>query len=126
MENRISNISFEERINLKGEKYVQILNYYPNELFNLKDEYIKKGYIEKSGFLEYERYKINIECFNSQECCYVLADVYVDFRETDIYLKTIGNRVLELSKDELIIFFEVYKNSDTFLRNKYLKSEDNE
>lgn len=123
---RINNISFEEHTNSKGENYIHILRYYPNDLYQKKDEYIKNGYIEKNGFLSFERSNISLSLFDVSECCYAIAEVCVDFREPDIYLKTVGSRLLELPKEEINDFFEVYRIADTYLKEKYLKSEDDE
>jgi hypothetical protein len=114
---RINNIEFRKTTNTNVKKTsYQIVKYQNNPYYNKEQEYLNRGYIETSDgyYLTDGIRSISKLIFNTEETCYVIA--FIERDSESWYLKTIGNRLLELNNDELNDFMQVYRNGNKKLK----------
>jgi hypothetical protein len=106
----------------------EFVRWYPNKYFGTKDKLIAEGYklhnIHDDNFiLTKGNHTIHDSCFLNPESCYTIATIVYDKKEYYTEIKSVGNRLLGLTKKERNYFFEVYKYADKQIR-KENKSND--
>ena len=57
-----------------------------------------------------------------KETCYIIASLYLNKKEPDIYLESVGSRLLDLTNEEQNTFFEVYRIANLKIAKKSLKA----
>jgi len=97
---------------------LSIVQYYPNQYYRKLEEYLADGweYVDNNTRLKKDNCLIGVSSFNNEELCMVVADVEYDSSEDCTDLKTVGERVLNLSKQNREDFFEVYELAARKLR----------
>ena len=106
----------------------EFVRWYPNKYYGTKSQLIAEGYelhnIHDDNFiLTKGNHTIHDSCFLNPESCYVIATIVYDKKEYYTEIKSVGNRLLGLTKKERNYFFEVYKYADKQIR-KENKSND--
>ncbi len=106
--------AFRKRINsIEIRKYnnsnFEIIKWKENTKYGKKQEYLDNGYAYSfSGdFLRKDGDSIQIEMFDSKEFCYVIA--MIEYKSDSWDLRSVGSRILDLTEEELINFWTVYK-----------------
>jgi len=108
----------------------EFVKWYPNKYFGTKDKLIAEGYelivSQDDDFsLVKHNHHIHGSCFLSPESCYVIATIVYDKNEHCTEIKSVGNRLLGLTKKERNYFFEVYQYADKQIK-KENKNKDND
>jgi len=106
----------------------EFVRWYPNKYFGTKDKLIAEGYelhnIHDDNFiLTKGNHTIHDSCFLNPESCFTIATIVYDKKEYYTEIKSVGNRLLGLTKKERNYFFEVYKYADKQIK-KESKSND--
>jgi hypothetical protein len=106
----------------------EFVRWYPNKYYGTKSQLIAEGYelhnIHDDNFiLTKGNHTIHDSCFLNPESCYTIATIVYDKKEYYTEIKSVGNRLLGLTKKERNYFFEVYKYADKQIR-KENKSND--
>jgi hypothetical protein len=89
-----------------------IVKFFPNEKYGRLQEYIRKNMCS-----------IHKNCFEGKENNIVIADLVYNSKEEDTVLKTVGERVLDLSPEDRETFFEVYAIAAKRLTKKCKQDE---
>lgn len=100
----------------------EIVKYYPNCYYGKEDGYIYVGagrYQDK----EWPNHYVSESCFRHKESCYTIASWHWDDREHIYELRSIGNRLLDLTEEERTIFWQIYEYGEKFIN---AVSEDDE
>ena len=105
---------------------LDIVRYYPCEYYGKLDEYIADGWetVEEGTHLKKDRCTISKSFFDREELCYTIAYIIYDPREVCTDLKSVGERLLSLSKKDRADFFEVYEIAAAKLREACSEEED--
>ena len=112
---RINNIECRKYTSTKTDNiHYEIIKWYKNKYYNKRDEMLSNGFIETFDGITFDgmttgSYSINNSCFINEESCYTIASLYLDIKEPDVYLKSVGSRLLDLNEEEINSFFRVYK-----------------
>jgi hypothetical protein len=108
-----------------SEPFYEIVKWQPNPYYNKLQEYLDNGYVEsKDGsMIQKDNMGLSKGMFTNPESCYTIAHLELDMKEFDTTLKSIGSRLLDLTEDERIDFFEAYKISNDKLYKKYFQNE---
>jgi hypothetical protein len=85
-----------------------IVNYFPNDKYGKLQKYLDDGWAYDGDYVRKDMFSIHKNCFEGKENNIVIADLTYDAKEEDTFLKTVGERILYLSKKERETFFEVY------------------
>jgi hypothetical protein len=106
----------------------EFVRWYPNKYYGTKNKLIAEGYelhnIHDDNFiLTKGNHTIHDSCFLNPESCYTIATIVYDKKEYYTEIKSVGNRLLGLTKKERNYFFEVYQYADKQIR-KENKSND--
>ena len=106
----------------------EFVRWYPNKYYGTKNKLIAEGYelhnIHDDNFiLTKGNHTIHDSCFLNPESCFTIATIVYDKKEYYTEIKSVGNRLLGLTKKERNYFFEVYKYADKQIR-KENKSND--
>jgi hypothetical protein len=106
----------------------EFVRWYPNKYYGTKNKLIEEGYqlhnIHDDNFiLTKGNHTIHDSCFLNPESCFTIATIVYDKKEYYTEIKSVGNRLLGLTKKERNYFFEVYKYADKQIR-KENKSND--
>ena len=125
MKIRIENIE----CRLSNDTY-EFVKWYPNKYYGTKAQLIADGYelqpIHDHGFvLTKGNHTIHDSCFLNPEGCYTIATIVYDKNEHCTEIKSVGSRLLDLTKNERNNFFEVYKYADKQIK-KENKNKDND
>lgn len=121
MKIRINNLEFRKYTSTKTEKLLyEIIKWYPNVYFEKEEEYKKEGFIDSFGgdFLQKGGSSISKSSFILPESCCVIA--FIEKGSESWELRSIGERMLELSSEEWNDFHSVYSLGNTKL-NKISK-----
>ena len=110
MKIRINNIEIREYTSTKKDKpFYEIIKWYPNIYFGKEEEYIKDGYVDNGDSLKKEKpqmgHSISKNAFTLPESCYVIAFIE---KGSDWQLRSVGERLLELTPEEWNDFHQVY------------------
>ena len=101
----------------------EIVKWQPNCYYNKQQEYIDNGWELSGGFYRLNNTSISETCFENPETCCTIATLHYDEDERCCDLKTVGPRVLKLSKPERADFFAVYEYADDRIREEELARE---
>jgi len=89
-------------------KRLAIVEFFPNARYGKLQEYIDDGWNDIGDCIRKDMCSIDKNCFEGQENNVVIAFLKYDSKEGDTVLKTVGERVLQLSLEDRETFFEVY------------------
>ena len=108
----------------------EFVRWYPNKYFGTKAQLMAEGYelivSQDDDFsLVKHNHHIHGSCFQSPESCYVIATIVYDKNEYCTEIKSVGSRLLDLTKKERMYFFEVYRYADKQIK-KENKNKDND
>lgn len=106
---RINNLEFKEYTSTKKDKLLyEIVKWYPNNYFGKEKEYRKDGYVDNfEGWgLTRDWHTISKALFTYPENCIVIA--FIEKSNEDWELRSVGERLLELTPEEQQDFFTVY------------------
>ena len=107
---RINNIECRKYTSTKTpDTHYEIIKWYKNKFYNKKDKMLADGFRETFDGITNGSYSISNSCFINEESCYTVASLYLDRKEPDVYLESVGSRLVELSNDEIIDLFDVYR-----------------
>lgn len=80
-----------------------------NKYYGNRDGMLAAGWVEtESGVVKEGNYHIHNSMFEQAELCYTVGYLRYDKREGCCDLKSVGPRVLNLSEEDRVTFFEVY------------------
>jgi hypothetical protein len=101
----------------------EFVKWYPNKYFGTKSQLIAEGYelivSQDDDFsLVKHNHHIHGSCFQFPESCYVIATIVYDKNEYCTEIKSVGSRLLDLTKKERIYFFEVYHYADKQIKKE--------
>jgi hypothetical protein len=101
----------------------EFVRWYPNKYYGTKNKLIEEGYqlhnIHDDNFiLTKGNHTIHDSCFLNPESCFTIATIVYDKKEYYTEIKSVGNRLLGLTKKERNYFFEVYKYADKQIRKE--------
>jgi len=120
MKIRINNLEFKEYSTTKRNKPLyEIIKWYPNVYFGKEEELRKEGYVDNfEGWgLVKNNHNISKTFFDSPEICFVLA--FIEKGKESWALRSVGERLLELTPEEWEDFHKVY----TLGQNKLNKTK---
>jgi hypothetical protein len=101
-----------------------IVKFFPNEKYGRLQEYIDVlGWENDGDYIRKNMCSIHKNCFEGKENNIVIADLVYNPKEEDTVLKTIGERVLDLSPEDRETFFEVYALAAKRLTKKFKQDE---
>jgi hypothetical protein len=109
MKIRINNIEFRKyRATKTEEVFYEIIKWQNNPHYGKEEEYRADGYVDSFGgdFLQKNGSNIQKSFFTLPETCYMIASVH-KYSE-GWYLKSVGERLLELTPEEWDDFHQVY------------------
>ena len=97
---------------------LSIVQYYPCQYYGKLEEYLADGwqYIDEGTRLKKGNCAISKSFFDKEELLMSIADITYDPSEGCTDLETVGERVLNLSKQNREDFFEVYEIAARKLR----------
>lgn len=89
--------------------HVHIVKYNVNEKYGKLEEYLKDGWEDQGRCICKPQMSIDKNCFLDKEYLYTVA--YLNYEEDNYFtrLESVGERLLELSKEERNDFWEVYE-----------------
>ena len=101
----------------------EFVRWYPNKYYGTKNKLIEEGYklhnIHDDNFiLTKGNHTIHDSCFLNPESCFTIATIVYDKKEYYTEIKSVGNRLLGLTKKERNYFFEVYKYADKQIKKE--------
>ena len=102
---RIDNIEL-RKINYKDSPY-EFVKWYPNTYYKQEEKMLSEGYTDTGYSLRKDNVSVSYSCFENPESCYVVA--WLEKDKEGCYLRTVGDRLLELSKEERDTLFEIYR-----------------
>lgn len=102
----------------------EIVKWQPNCYYNKQQEYIDNGWELSGGFYRLNNTSIHSSCFENPETCYTIATLHYDEDERCCDLKTVGSRLLELSRPERVDFFAVYEYAEDRIQEEELAREE--
>ena len=101
-----------------------IVEFFPNEKYGRLQEYIDiLGWENDGEYIRKNMCSIHKNCFEGKENNIVIADLIYNSKEEDTVLKTVGERVLDLSPEDRETFFEVYAIAAKKLTKKCKQDE---
>ena len=124
MKIRINNIECRKYTSTKtDEVHYEIVKWEHNKYYGQEEEYRKDGYVDSFGgdFLTKNGTSIQKTFFTHKETCYTIAALYLNRKEPDVYLKSVGSRLLELEEEEIKDFFEVYRIANQKIYKKHFR-----
>lgn len=109
MKNRIGNIEFRKYPHDKRKGFYEIVKWQSNPYYGREQEYRDNGYVDSflGDSLTNNGRSIQKTSFSLPETCYVLA--FVEKGNESWELRSVGERLLELTPEEVTTFFEVYR-----------------
>jgi hypothetical protein len=97
-----------------------IVKYFPNGKYGKLQEYIDVlGWENDGDYVRKNMGSIHKNCFEGKENNIVIADLTYSTKEEDTFLETVGERLLNLSKEDRDTFFEVYEIAAKKLAEAY-------
>ena len=102
----------------------EIVKWQPNCYYNKQQEYIDNGWELSGGFYRLNNTSIDANCFVNPDTCYTIATSHHDKGEGCCDLKTVGSRLLELSRPERVDFFAVYEYAEDRIQEEELAREE--
>ena len=103
-----------------AEHTLNIVQYYTNCYHGRLDEYLANGweYVDDNTRISKLNCTISVSAFDNEESCMVIAYITYDTDECVTDLKSVGERILNLSEDDRKDFFEVYKIAANRMKEK--------
>ena len=98
----------------------EIVKWYPNSYYGKEQEYVDNGWEVGEEFYRLNNTSIHKNCFANPESCYTIATLHYDADEGCCDMKTIGPRLLQLSKPERDDFFAVYEYAEDRIQQEEL------
>ena len=98
----------------------EIVKWQPNRYYNKQQEYIDNGWELSGGMYRLNNTNISEGCFVNPETCYTIATLHYDDGECCCDMRTVGPRLLDLSKSERVDFFAVYEYAEDRIREEGL------
>jgi hypothetical protein len=99
---------------------LDIVQYYPCRYYGKLEEYLNDGWADcGNGVIRKDNCTIGKSCFSNEEVCNSIAQIEWNPKEDCTELSTIGERLLNLSKEDRDIFFEVYEIAAKKLAEAY-------
>ncbi len=95
----------------------EIVFWYPNRYYGKLDEYLSNGYEKRGGVIYKDNYGIGLSCFENPETCYTIAFLELVEKEDTCDLHSVGARILDLEREELSDFWEVYRKAHYQIEN---------
>ena len=102
----------------------EIVKWQPNGYYGKEQEYRDNGWELTGGFYRLNTTSISEGCFVNPETCYTVATLHYDDDERCCDMKTVGSRLLELSRPERADFFAVYEYADDRIQEEELAREE--
>ena len=102
----------------------EIVKWQPNCYYGKEQEYRENGWELTGGFYRLNNTSISAGCFENPETCYTIATLHYDKGEGWCDMKTVGSRLLELSRPERADFFAVYEYADDRIQEEELAREE--
>jgi hypothetical protein len=124
MKIRVNNIECRKYTATKTDDvHYEIVKWEKNLYFGKEEEYRKDGYVDSFGgdFLQKNGSSIQKTFFNHEETCYTVASLNLNRKEPDVYLESVGSRLLDLTPEEIQDFFEVYRIANPKIYKKHFK-----
>lgn len=88
--------------------------------YQKENEYVQNGWELSDGFYRKNNSNIDVSFFSLPETCYVVA--WLRVKRESIKLESVGRRILDLNKEEVEDFMEVYRIADEKI-NKYFNEQ---
>lgn len=128
MKIRINNIECRKYATTKVDKiFYEIIKWSKNDHFGKEQEFRDNGYEDSFGgdFLQSPTggHQIQKTFFKLPESCYTIAFLHLNKKEPDVELKSVGSRLLDLTKEERKDFFEVYEIINKKIYKKHFKND---
>lgn len=101
----------------------EIVKWYPNNYYGAEAKHLEEGYVLSGGFYRKNNLSISESCFKHPESCFTVATLHYDNEEGCCDMRTIGPRVLELTKQDRDDFFDVYAMAEARIRKEALLKE---
>jgi hypothetical protein len=123
---RVNNIEFRKYTSSKTKKPLyEIIKWIPNSCYGKEKEYRKNGYVDSFGgdFLKKGCRSIQKSIFKNPESCYVLA--FIEKGSESWELRSVGERMLDLTHQEWLDFHQVYKKGQAKLNRKNDRNRNN-
>jgi len=99
---------------------LDIVKYYPCRYYGKLEEYLNDGWEDcGNGVIRKDNCTIGKSCFTLEEVCNSIAQIEWNPKEDCTELSTIGERLLDLSKEDRDTFFEVYEIAAKKLTEAY-------
>jgi len=97
---------------------LSIVKYYPCQYYGKLEEYLADGweYVDDGTRIRKDNCTISKSFFDTEELLMSIADLKYDSSEDCTDLETVGERILNLSKQNREDFFEVYELAARKLR----------
>jgi hypothetical protein len=86
-----------------------IVKFQPCNYYGRLEEYLNDGWEDHNIWLAKKNQTISKNFFNLKETTLVIADIEYDYKNGDTTLTSVGERLLNLTEEEYLNFFEVYK-----------------
>jgi hypothetical protein len=104
---------------------LSIVQYYPCQYYGKLEEYLADGweYVDEGTRIRKDNCTISKSFFDKEELLMGIADLEYDSSEDCTNLETVGERVLNLSKQNREDFFEVYALAAKRLTKKCKQDE---
>ena len=119
MKYRINDIEFKKNTSSKTKKPLyEIVKWQINKHYGKEQEYRDKGYVDSFGdfYLQKGCSSIQKSFFTLPETCYVIA--FIEKEKDNWELKSVGERMLDLTPEEWEDFHKVYTLGQTKLNKK--------
>jgi hypothetical protein len=101
---RIGNVEL-RRTKYKDTPY-EFVKWYPNTYYKQEEKMLSEGYTDTGHSLRKGNVSVSYSCFENPESCYVVA--WLEKDKEGFYLQTVGDRLLDLPKEERDVLFEIY------------------
>jgi hypothetical protein len=101
----------------------EIIKWYTNDYYGAEERMISEGW-EKVTWdngdwsMKRQNTQINSSCFKNPESCYTIATLEYSRGEDCCDMKTVGNRLLQLSKKNRKDFFAVYQLAEEMINHE--------
>jgi hypothetical protein len=107
----------------------EFVKWYPNSYYGAEAKLEKEGYKRISSedgkfSLAKDHHYIDSSCFKNPEGCYVIAIITYDDNENCTEIRSVGDRLLKLTGEERMYFFEVYHYADRQIKKEKLNKEE--
>lgn len=108
------------------EVFYEIIKWTENTSFGKEQHFIDEGYTDEGDFLRTPSGGCLVakSLFKLKETCYAIASLHLNRKEPDVKLKSVGSRLLDLTKEEQKDFFEVYEIANMKIYKQHFENGD--